>query len=183
MAATLGLVVVLIVVIVLLLVVAKVTGLLEKPAGSDEGPAGAAWRVVPAGPLLTPTERLFAASLDAAIEELNLANPANLLRVTWKVRLGDLVTPEHGLEKSESTSLRNRVNQQHLDFVVVRARDAQPLVMIELDDKSHNTQAARQRDKKKTAALTSAGFPLLRVQVSSIYDIDALADAIGSRVT
>ena len=51
----------------------------------------------------------------------------------------------------------------HCDFVLADARTLEPLLVIELDDKSHWQTDAQECDKFKDAVLDVAGVPLLRV--------------------
>lgn len=73
-----------------------------------------------------------------------------------KVRMIDIVTPE-----TNSTALKNKVIQKHLDFVVTD-KFFKTICVIELDDSSHLSKSAEIRDRVKDEALKSADIPLYR---------------------
>lgn len=56
-----------------------------------------------------------------------------------------------------------RISQRSIDFVVVDARSLQPLVAIELDDKSHLTEKREKRDATVNTICAAAGLRLVRV--------------------
>ena len=64
-------------------------------------------------PLFSPAERSFYGVLEQAV--------GSGYRVFGKVRLGDIVRPGKGLNKSRRTTALNKLNQKHLDFVVCTA--------------------------------------------------------------
>ena len=122
--------------------------------------------------LLSPAERSFAGVLDGALPE----------GFTWmaKVRLGDIVVTKRGLTRSQATSARNRVNQKHVDFLLVRVSDFAPVVAIELDDKSHAEEDRKARDTFVDAVAESAGLPLLHVPAQAAYNQAELRAKIAS---
>lgn len=112
--------------------------------------------------LLTPAERSFAGVLDGALPE----------GVTWmaKVRLGDIVVTKRGLTPSQRASAWNRVNQKHVDFLLVRVADFAPAAGIELDDSSHEEERRKSRDAFVDAVFRSASLPLLHVPAQAAYN-------------
>jgi len=58
-------------------------------------------------------------------------------------------------------SARNRFDRKIFDFVIC-SHDADVLYVIELDDRSHLTDAARYRDSVKDDVAAGAGLPLVR---------------------
>ena len=97
--------------------------------------------------------------------------------VMVKVGLSDLLKVPRGTAGEQA--LRNRVSQKHVDFVVCDEAGVRPLVVIELDDRSHRTEKARRRDAVKDAALAAAGLPLLRVPAARSYDAATLRQQIA----
>ncbi len=61
----------------------------------------------------------------------------------------------------------NRYNRLSADFVICNA-DAVVESVVELDDRSHNREAARSRDAKKDGVLNAAGIPVVRLQARAI---------------
>jgi very-short-patch-repair endonuclease len=58
-------------------------------------------------------------------------------------------------------SSRNRFDRKIFDFVVCRA-DGHVLYVIELDDRSHRSNAARRRDSTKDEIAEAAGLRMVR---------------------
>jgi len=61
----------------------------------------------------------------------------------------------------------NRYARLSVDFVVC-SPDAAVERVVELDDRSHNSEAARSRDSKKDGVLNAAGIPVVRLQARAI---------------
>jgi hypothetical protein len=118
--------------------------------------------------LLTRAERDFFAVLRAA------APPG--WHVFPQVRLANLVTPRQGVRNW--TLHFNRVAAKCVDFVLCAPHDTAPLLVVELDDSSHNRPDRQARDAFVDAALGSAGLPILHVRWRPRYDAEELAAAI-----
>lgn len=73
-----------------------------------------------------------------------------------KVRMRDILTPT-----TKEYVYSNKVDKKHLDFVVLN-KTGFTVCAIELDDNSHNTEAAQKRDNDKDRIFASVGIPLLR---------------------
>ena len=125
-----------------------------------------AYQMIPS--LLTATERNFFAYLAHAV--------AGELHIFSKVRLADLVEVRSDA-KGKLGHLR-RITQKHVDFVLCTPDTMRPLLVIELDDSSHERPEAQERDRVKNAALQSAGLPILRVPAQQSYDATLLAQMI-----
>lgn len=120
------------------------------------------------GEVLTAAEREFFAVLRPIT-----AGKHGLLA---KVRVGDILTvPGQG---SAQTSARNRLNQKHADFVLCDANTTRPLLIIELDDKSHDTPSRKERDDFLDAAYKAAGLPILHVRAARTYSPAQVGAAI-----
>lgn len=120
--------------------------------------------------VLSPAEALFfEALLDALPEGCHLLS---------KVRLADFldVTGEAGEERLGHFA---RIAQKHTDFLVIDAGTAQPLVAVELDDSSHQTNRRTvENDLFKNAAYHAAGLAILRFPVERSYDRRQLRRAL-----
>ena len=119
--------------------------------------------------LLTPAERSF-------FGVLNLACRKRGVFISCKVRLADLVSVRKGAEQPRAAF--NRIQSKHLDFVICRATDTEPLVAIELDDKSHSQKGRVKRDEFLEACLQSAGLPLHREKAAKAYSPEAVKAAL-----
>ena len=78
--------------------------------------------------------------------------------------------------------MRNRIKSRHIDFLLCRMKDVQPLLAIELDDSSHESFKANASDVIKNEILKQAGMPLLRVRASATYDPAQLSKMIGEKL-
>jgi len=126
--------------------------------------------------LLTRGEAPFYAALREAV--------GARFAIMTKVRLEDvLVVPqmERGDENARSKrwSARNYVKSRHLDFLLCDPATLRPLLAIELDDASHQSEKARLGDDVKNKALQSAGLPLLRVRASGRYSVEEVRGRVG----
>ena len=125
---------------------------------------------VAAGALLTPAERAFFGVLrQAAGKDFVLFA---------KVRLGDILQVERGVDGKRRFAAFGRISSKHADFVLCDPRTFQVAVVIELDDRSHRLPSRRQRDEFFDAALAKASVPLLRVPVARNYSSDALREGL-----
>ncbi len=119
--------------------------------------------------LFTPAERSFYGVLREAVN--------SRYSIFAKVGLGDLLMIPHGTLNSRT--YRNRIDRKHADFVLCAPDDLAPLLVIELDDPSHDRLERRERDVFVDAALDAAGLPILRVPAQHAYapaEIRALID-------
>jgi len=113
--------------------------------------------------LLSPAERSFFGVLEQAI--------SGEFKVFSKVRLGDLIQPARGLPQGRRTSLRNRIQQKHVDFVLCHPDSLAVVGAVELDDSSHGRKDRADRDDFVDRALTSAAVPILRFPARKGYAV------------
>ncbi len=88
-----------------------------------------------------------------------------------KVNLADLV---YAPRQQEQRSAWNRINRKHIDFVLCDPSTLQPVVAIELDDRSHQRQDRAQRDAFLDDVLRRAGLQLLRFPAGQSYNRQVL---------
>ena len=129
---------------------------------------------VAAPALLTPAERAFFGVLRQA------AGGDFLLFA--KVRLGDILQVESGVEGKRRFAAFGRISSKHADFVLCDPRTFRVALVIELDDRSHQLRARRRRDEFFDAALARAGVPLLRVRVVRRYDAENLREQMTAKL-
>ncbi len=80
-----------------------------------------------------------------------------------KVKVRDIIT----LRKNQFDTLK-RSNQWHFDFIICDDTKAfHPIMAIELDDNSHNTNVVEERDRLKNLLCEEVWFPLFRLYQSS----------------
>ncbi len=75
----------------------------------------------------------------------------------------------------------NRINRLSYDFVVC-SKDSTVLFAVELDDKSHEAKARSDTDRKKDAATKAAGVRLVRWNVASLPDEQAIRAVIEAGI-
>ena len=93
------------------------------------------------------------------------------------VRIADLLRVQEGIKNRRSWI--NKILAKHVDFVLCEPATLEPILCIELDDRSHQRSDRQARDEFLDEAFDSAGLPLLRVPVRSSYqsgEIRALID-------
>ena len=56
-----------------------------------------------------------------------------------------------------------KISQKHVDFVICD-EDCQVYFAVELDDSSHDTEKAKEKDLFKDRAFKAAGIPLKRIR-------------------
>ena len=122
--------------------------------------------------LLTAAERSLYGALCQGLDSRN--------QIFAKVRLSDIVKVPRGTPRA--FWYRSRVNQKHVDFVLCRATDLTPQLVIELDDSSHARQDRRNRDAFVDAALAAAGLPILHVHAQRAYAPAELRAIIEDRM-
>jgi hypothetical protein len=93
-----------------------------------------------------------------------------------KVRLADVVccAPSNRNERHWF----NLIGHFHVDFVLCDPHTTAPLLVIELDDRSHLEGKQSRRDGYKDKALQSAGLSIHRIPAQAAYDPIELAKTI-----
>jgi hypothetical protein len=123
--------------------------------------------------LLSKAERAFYHVLRKAI--------GDRWTIFAKVRLIDLLWLPRGTQATQAH--RNRVQSKHVDFVLCEPATLTPILVIELDDRSHDREDRRDRDRFVDRALESAGLPVLHVPARDGYVVNDLADQIRTAVS
>lgn len=107
--------------------------------------------------LMTKNEWSFYKQLKPIADSMNLS-------VLCKTRVADLIDIEKGLNKSEWQTAFNRINKKHIDFILCKPENLYPILLIELDDNSHDTDKGKERDEFIEKVLQKAGYKLLRTR-------------------
>jgi hypothetical protein len=89
-----------------------------------------------------------------------------------KVRLADLLEPKQNSNRSEWTTAFNKINRKHIDFVIVDY-DMQVILLVELDDTTHQQPNRRQRDEFVDNVVISVGYRIIHTygEVHAIENI------------
>lgn len=100
------------------------------------------------------------------------------LTVMAKVRLADLVIMQQGTTGRDYWAAWGRISQKHADFVLLRPSPEEgaltPVLVIELDDPTHELPERRQRDALVDAIYAQCELPILHVPTGPTYDVEAL---------
>lgn len=156
-------------VLVVVLVISAIAAAILKQklgvAAPDAGPGDAKDYILQAA-ILTPAERSFLGVLEPLLPD----DVGYLV----KVRLGDVFTTRKGLDASRRTRARNRINQKHVDFLLIRTSDLKPLAGVELDDSSHDAEDRQKRDAFVDGVFQSCQLPLLHMPARATYNPNEL---------
>ena len=118
---------------------------------------------------LSPTEMSFFKAAEIATR--------GRFSVMTKVNLADLLT-----SPTRDIRVWNKINQKHLDFLLLDIETMRPALAIELDDSSHKRDTVARADRLKDEAFASAGLPLMRVQARRGYSSNEIRSLIESAI-
>jgi hypothetical protein len=71
---------------------------------------------------------------------------------------------------------RPQFNTYYLDYVICDKKGEKPLMIIELDDRSHYSEKRKTQDKRKNGIIQSTGIPFIRYKAQISYDITDIAN-------
>jgi very-short-patch-repair endonuclease len=125
------------------------------------------------------TQSLLTASEAAFYGALLLAAGRRYV-VFAKVRLADLC---QDLDRWADIRAFNKVSSKHVDFVLCDATTFQPVLVVELDDRSHLRADRRSRDAFVDGIFRTMGLGVYRQWVRHSYDPAAIARGIEDALT
>lgn len=161
-------------VIIAFIVLAIVFALMKAKLGNATEASGDGSAYELRGAILTPAERSFIGVL-----ENSLPDGIGLLA---KVRLGDIFKPRKGISPSLRARAGNKINQKHVDFLLVRTSDLIPVAGVELDDSSHQRSDRIKRDAFVDEVFATCKLPLLHVPAQTTYNTAELRKAIAALI-
>jgi very-short-patch-repair endonuclease len=123
------------------------------------------WAVEPVGPLTEPEQVFYWRLREACPEHLVLA----------QVALSQLLRAKRGANRQATF---NRFSRLVADFVMC-TKAFEVVAVCELDDRSHDGADRAAADARKSAALTAAGYRLIRVRVSKMPSVPELRALIA----
>jgi very-short-patch-repair endonuclease len=123
--------------------------------------------------LLTPAER-------SLFEVLRSITGEEIL-IFAKVRMEDLLYLPKGTPERQTHV--NRVRSKQVDFVLCDREKVSPLLVIELNDRSHESQKRQDRDAFLQRAFESAGIPILWVTAQASYNPRELAATVQDAIS
>ena len=83
----------------------------------------------------------------------------------------------------KNMSAYNRINRKHVDFVVCDAVRMLPLFAIELDDKSHQAEKRKERDRFVDTVFAQAELPLVHIPAQLTYNQNDLGVVFKQTLT
>lgn len=107
-------------------------------------------------PLMTKREREALAVIEAVFPQH---------RIYPQVAMGALIKRKSGLSGKERVRVRNRFSQKIVDFVAEDRRSGE-LLLIELDDRTHDSA----KDKQRDAITHAAGYRTIRIPAGTRLD-------------
>jgi hypothetical protein len=110
--------------------------------------------------LLTPTEREFFLALKLALVKKET--------VFSKVRQADILEVDQAVSQHFWQAF-NKISQRHVDFVVCDPLTSKPLIVIELNDKSHARPDRVKRDVQLRLALSQTDIRLIEITAARSY--------------
>lgn len=117
--------------------------------------------------LLTRGEAAFFGPLQEAVNGKFL--------IMSKVRLADIVT----CSKSKwRTGFGGAISQKHLDFVLCDRKTTGFVLAVELDDRSHEAEHRKRRDRFLNEVLASVGIRILRIRARPFYSVSELRQTL-----
>jgi Protein of unknown function (DUF2726) len=173
MEALFGLV---ILIVILVAVVGGIAGFVARRAKGSKPIISPNWEPPKADRLPYAKKKyLFSVAERSFYEVLKRLVPAEYT-VFAKVRLADVVYVTKGTGAWQSHF--NRISGKHLDFVLCN-RDLAPVVVIELDDSSHDEEERQSRDGFLDQALLAAALPILHVPAKRGYIVDEVRQLLS----
>lgn len=109
--------------------------------------------------LLTKNEWAFYKDLKKVTDKYNL-------HILSKIRLADLVEVKSGLDNKTRMKYFGKIKSKHIDFALCNPENLSILLLIELDDSSHDRSDRMERDSFVENLFQETGYKLLRVRSS-----------------
>jgi len=122
--------------------------------------------------ILTFRERILYQTLKKAVDGEFL--------IMAKVRMGDFVWLAN--EPLDRKHHNNQVFCKHVEFLLCTRIRLRPVLVIELDDPTHQLPWNEGRDKFKDETFASIGLPILRIKMQDKYDTAQLDSLIREKI-
>ena len=123
--------------------------------------------------LLTYRERILYRVLKKSVNDEYL--------IMAKVRMADFIWLAN--EPEDRKLHINKILCKHVDFLLCNKFRQMPVLVIELDDPSHQWPGRAERDKFKDDVFTSVGIPILRVIMQDNYSVSELKEQIKEYIS
>ena len=117
--------------------------------------------------VLSPSEQRFLAALEKVV--------GDRYRILCQVRVADVIS-------SAGQGARNRVQSKSFDFVLCDVSTTEALLVIELNDSTHERSDRIERDFLLTHICQSIGLPIIFQPVQFSYDVFELQGRISTAI-
>lgn len=89
----------------------------------------------------------------------------NNLHLLSKIRLADLITVDKkSLKRNIDVKISfSKISSKHIDFALCNKTDLEPILLIEVDDYTHNRPDRIERDKFIDSTLRGAGYKIIHI--------------------
>lgn len=158
-------------VVVVVIIVVALLAIRKKTSTESVSDTDIPWPLGVNADFLTAAEKSFFGVITLLLGQQYLICP--------KVSLSDVIFIHKGTDNGMRQSLFNRISRKHLDFILLDKTTLIPVAAIELDDSSHQSVHAKQRDAVKNKALLDAGLKLIRIPVKHTYTVNDIKDALA----
>lgn len=118
--------------------------------------------------LLTKNEWYFYKKLKPIADKMGYS-------ILAKIRLADLIGVKATVDKKERAKYFAKIKAKHIDFILCNPENLAPILLIELDDNSHNSDKRAERDRFVNTVLEKTGYKLLRTRGSNSLESDIFA--------
>jgi len=122
---------------------------------------------LPTNCLLTDAEGSFFKCLQLSVN--------HSIYICPKVRLADILEPAVHTQADF-----NRISSKHVDFLLCDKHSMKPVLVLELNDRSHSRLRRQERDEHLKSWLKSAGIPFLQIRATRGYNVIELRSMITS---
>ena len=123
---------------------------------------------------MSPAELNFFFNLKAAI--------GDSAQIFSKVKLSDLFYAKTG-DNGKNRSYTNRIDRKHIDFLLCNSKTLQPILGIELDDKTHQRADRHERDDFVNHVFAAAKLPLIHISVQRGYSQSELKAKLSAYIS
>lgn len=122
--------------------------------------------------------RLFSEAEHSFYLVLKQALSGDGYEIFAKVRIADILAPDHALSWRNRNSALFKIWAKHFDYVLCDKHTLAVVAVIELDDSSHNQSKTRSRDIFVENACKTAGLKLIRFPCRSNYHLESVYNKI-----
>lgn len=120
---------------------------------------------------LSPAEYSFFKVLEQVLaDRAFLCTKVNLSDIFW------VKADDYGQRRAYT----NKIDRKHIDFLLCDSTTMQPILGIELDDKSHKRKDRQARDVFVDQVFAAANLPLLHIVAKRTYHTESIAAQIAS---